>query len=323
MPNNTASASTQARLIARLGLSPQEAEALSVCLTQGQSARKACVLTPLAPEGYVPSCVQPPSQADPPWLGKKVMIARPEVSLDEGNAKGFYYSLDLSSVWETAPLAMLSSRPRRCLDMCAAPGGKSILAQTRVAPQLHVASEVHHERLGILRHNLARCGFSNLYTQNWYPAQWSTHAPGAFDLVLVDAPCSGQSLLAKGLSNPGCFHPSIIKGNAKRQRGILVHALTVLAPGGYLLYTTCTYAPEENEKTMAWVLKRYPQIEAVAVPTCEPFQVPSVAFPCYRLLPTQGWGAGGFSCLLRNRDHPLEHMPELPEDVLAWPIQSS
>lgn len=133
---------------------------------------------------------------------------------------GYYYPLDLSSVWETAPLAHLPFRPERCLDMCAAPGGKSILAQTRVSPQEHVSNEVNPKRLGILRHNLLRCGFTNLYTQRLRPDQWAELAPGCFDLILADAPCSGQSLLAKGIPNPGCFNSSVTGGNAKRQRGI-------------------------------------------------------------------------------------------------------
>nr|WP_270589145.1 hypothetical protein [Akkermansia muciniphila] len=122
---------------------------------------------------------------------------------------GYYYPLDLSSVWETAPLAHLPFRPERCLDMCAAPGGKSILAQTRVSPQEHVSNEVNPKRLGILRHNLLRCGFTNLYTQRLRPDQWAELAPGCFDLILADAPCSGQSLLAKGIPNPGCFNSSV------------------------------------------------------------------------------------------------------------------
>lgn len=71
-------------------------------------------------------------------------------------------------------------------------------------------------------------------------------------------------LLAKGIPNPGCFNPSVTGGNAKRQRGILAAALQCLAPGGYLLYTTCTYAPEENERNVLYLLKRCPDLRTAA-----------------------------------------------------------
>lgn len=205
--------------------------------------------------------------------------------------------------------------------MCAAPGGKSILAQTRTAPREHVSNEVHPKRLGILRHNLLRCGFTGVYTQRLRPDQWAELAPGCFDLILADAPCSGQSLLAKGIPNPGCFNPSVTGGNAKRQRGILLAALQCLAPGGYLLYTTCTYAPEENERNVLYLLKRCPDLRTAAVPELEPFRSALTQEACYRLMPFHGAGAGGFTCLLRREG---EHapLPPLPDELKAWPIHA-
>ena len=205
--------------------------------------------------------------------------------------------------------------------MCAAPGGKSILAQTRVSPQEHVSNEVNPKRLGILRHNLLRCGFTNLYTQRLRPDQWAELAPGCIDLILADAPCSGQSLLAKGIPNPGCFNSSVTGGNAKRQRGILLAALRCLAPGGFLLYTTCTYAPEENERNVLYLLKRHPDLHTVTVPELEHFRSSLTQEACYRLMPFHGAGAGGFTCLLRKEGgHPLPL--SLPDELKAWPIHA-
>lgn len=200
-------------------------------------------------------------------------------------------------------------------------GRKSILAQTRVSPQEHVSNEVHPKRLGILRHNLLRCGFTNLYTQRLRPDQWAELAPGCFDLILADAPCSGQSLLAKGIPNPGCFNSSVTGGNAKRQRGILLAALRCLAPGGFLLYTTCTYAPEENERNVLYLLKRHPDLHTVTVPELEHFRSSLTQEACYRLMPFHGAGAGGFTCLLRKEGgHPLPL--SLPDELKAWPIHA-
>ncbi|UQT46624.1 hypothetical protein M5E88_00945 [Akkermansia muciniphila] len=146
-------------------------------------------------------------------------------------------------------------------------------------------------------------------------------SPGCFDLILADAPCSGQSLLAKGIPNPGCFNSSVTGGNAKRQRGILLAALRCLAPGGFLLYTTCTYAPEENERNVLYLLKRHPDLHTVTVPELEHFRSSLTQEACYRLMPFHGAGAGGFTCLLRKEGgHPLPL--SLPDELKAWPIHA-
>lgn len=308
------------KLIAKLHLSPDEEARFLLALKEGKSARTALVITPNAPLGYSPPFAE--EQARAPWMPEGIFALSDEHAKPGSNPGydlGLYYPLDLSSVWETTPLSFIP-RPGRCLDMCAAPGGKTILAQARIKPELHIANEIHPGRLGILRHNLARCGYSDLYTQRLRPDQWAAGAPQSFDLILVDAPCSGQSLIAKGMTNPGCFHSSTVSGNSKRQKGILLSALTALAPGGHILYSTCTYSPEENEKPIAYLLKRNPFLETVEIPVLEPFRSNLSDFPSYRLHPGNGYGAGGFSCLLRDT-RPAEQLPDLSNDLLAWHVQ--
>ncbi len=120
------------------------------------------------------------------------------------------------------------------------------------------------------------------------------------DVVVVDAPCTGQSLLAKGETAPGCFHPVQINKNANRQRRILANAAQAVAPEGYLAYMTCAYSPEENEDTIAWLLARFPQFQPVIVPALHLFQSHLTDLPCYRMMPQDGLGAGAFTCLLRH-----------------------
>lgn len=312
------------KLTRKLGLSTEQEQDFLAAMQAGDRSRSALVITPRAPEGYIPPV---PADETPRAWSHPAVIALPdgEEEARPGSLpdyeRGFYYPLDLSSVWETAPLAHLPFRPERCLDMCAAPGGKSILAQARTAPREHIANEVHPRRLGILRHNLLRCGFMELYTQRLRPDQWEDLAPASFDLILADAPCSGQSLLAKGIPNPGCFNSSVTGGNAKRQRGILLAALQCLAPGGFLLYTTCTYAPEENERNVLYLLKRSPDLCTVSVPELEPFRSTLTEEACYRLMPFHSAGAGGFSCLLHKKGERAP-LPPLPDDLLAWPIHA-
>jgi len=233
-----------------------------------------------------------------------------------GGRGGGGYGLDLSSVWAMRPLASLWRPVRRLLDLCAAPGGKSVVASRWVAPGFHLANEVVAKRLGILRHNLARCGVA-AWTQRWRPERFAESAAGAFDLVLVDAPCSGQSLPARGIDNPGCFHPATVKGNAMRQRRILAAAARAVAPGGALLYSTCTFAVEENEKNMAWFGRRHPEFEA---PAWEPMGRWRVAAgPGWRLGPHEGLGAGAFSCLWRQRGE-VGELPPLEEELRRFPV---
>ena len=288
------------RLCARLGLDEAGTQSLLAAMRAGMSSRGAVVLTARAPEGYVPPFACENLGAD--WLPPRVYVPavgeKPTSYPDY--AEGFYYSLDLSSCWESACLSQVPP-PASSLDMCAAPGGKTMLMAARFGGQNHTANEVHPGRRGILRQNLQQCGYPEVEVTALRPDQWARNGK-TFDLLLVDAPCSGQSLLCKGIKNPGCLSSSMVNGNAKRQKGILLSAAQCVPPGGHIVYTTCTYDPEENEKVIAYILKRVPGWYAVEVPELECFRSALVPFPAYRLLPVHGAGAGGFCCLLRKEN---------------------
>lgn len=293
------------RLCRRLELDEPEARLLVQALRSGSSARRALVLTPRAEEGYEPPfpCVDTSPWG---WLPPRVYVPHEDgsvrpTSLPDYTEKAYYYALDLSSCWESTALSCVAT-PRRSLDLCAAPGGKTVLLAARYRCLCHTANEVNPSRRGILRQNLSLSGLEETTVTGLRPDQWAAEAASCFDLLLVDAPCSGQSLLARGIRNPGCLSASMINGNAKRQRGILLAATRVVAPGGSLLYTTCTYDPEENEKVIAYILKRVPGWRAVEVPSLTAFRSSLAPFPAYRLLPYMGLGAGGFCCLLRREE---------------------
>ena len=290
------------RLCCRLGLGAEETQQMVRALRAGASARRAIVLTPRAPEGYVPPfpCVDTSAWS---WLPPRVYVPEGDTvrptALPDYTEKSYYYALDLSSCWESAALSCVEA-PHRSLDLCAAPGGKTMLLAARYLPMCHTANEVNPSRRGILRQNLEQCGIPHTEVTGKRPDQWAAEASSAFDLLLADAPCSGQSLLARGVRNPGCLGASMINGNAKRQKGILLAAVGTVAPGGHLLYTTCTYDPDENEKVIAYILKRVPGWQAVEIPALAPFRSALADFPAYRLLPFAGLGAGGFCCLLQK-----------------------
>lgn len=292
----------ESRLCSRLRLTPAQSQELIAAMRAGESSRSAIVLSPKAPGDYVPP-FECRGQGDIPWLPPRVLVPAPGVkpSAYPDYAAGWYYVLDLSSCWESAALSSVPS-PSCSLDLCAAPGGKTMLMSARFLPgasHRHVANEVNAARRGILRQNLTQCGLEQIEVTGLRPDQWEK-STDRFDLILVDAPCSGQSLLAKGIKNPGCLGASMVNGNAKRQKGIMLAACHCVSPGGHILYSTCTYDPDENEKVMGYILRRVPGWDAVEVPLLKPYQSQLADFPAYRMLPEHGCGAGGFCCLLRN-----------------------
>ena len=313
------------RLARKLELTAEQERDFLDAMQAGNRSRSALVITPKAPEGYQPPL--PAKNTPQEWGGIPPFWSSRRERQKPNPAPCRITNAAITIRWISRPsgkrpLWRIFRFVRDAAWTCARRREeKSILAQTRVSPQEHVSNEVHPKRLGILRHNLLRCGFTNLYTQRLRPDQWAELAPGCFDLILVDAPCSGQSLLAKGIPNPGCFNSSVTGGNAKRQRGILLAALRCLAPGGFLLYTTCTYAPEENERNVLYLLKRHPDLHTVTVPELEHFRSSLTQEACYRLMPFHGAGAGGFTCLLRKEGgHPLPL--SLPDELKAWPIHA-
>lgn len=229
---------------------------------------------------------------------------------------GYYYCLDFSSVFAASTLLAISQPIPTVLDMCAAPGGKGIFSWRALQPELLISNEVIGKRLGMLISNLKRCQISPTAVTNIDPQIWSQHLPNTCDLVIVDAPCTGQSLLAKGDKALGCFHPTLINKNASRQKRIIANSAQVVAPQGYLAYMTCTYSIEENEQVCEWFLAKFPQFQPVRVPHLSCYQSHLTNIPCYRLLPQDGMGAGAFTALFQNQEAISQASFSKPRSVL-------
>jgi 16S rRNA C967 or C1407 C5-methylase (RsmB/RsmF family) len=138
------------------------------------------------------------------------------------------------------------------------------------------------------------------------------------DLVLVDAPCSGQSMFPLGKQYASAFHKNIIKKNSMRQRRILSESLRLVAPGGLLAYTTCTFSTEENEKNLQWLTEHNPEFSVQEITEYQEFRSGFSQLPCYRLFPWQGLGTGGFLAVLkRDADGELEPLDRSRLKV-AW-----
>jgi 16S rRNA C967 or C1407 C5-methylase (RsmB/RsmF family) len=214
--------------------------------------------------------------------------------------QGYFYCLDFSSVFAASVLLTINQPVPLVFDMCAAPGGKSVFAWKALKPDLLISNEVIGKRLGMLISNLKRCHIQPSCVVNRDSSIFVEMFAESSNLVLVDATCTGQSLLAKGEKAPGCFHHTAINKSANRQKRIIANSAQVVAPQGYLVYMTCTYSPEENEQVCEWLLARFPQFQAVEVSHLSKYQSHLTSIPCYRMFPQDGLGAGAFTVLFKN-----------------------
>ncbi len=238
----------------------------------------------------------------PTWLPEWIDVAKDgeRPGRTDNHERGDFYCLDLSSLFACAPLAYLPSRIPVVVDVCAAPGGKGIIARRYGQSDLLIGNEVIRKRTAQLISNYKRCLIDPAIVTSVDPKLLGELLCEKAQLVVVDAPCSGQSLVLKDLAAPGAFHPATIAMNERRQRRILAHARAITLSGGYLLYATCTFSPEENEENVAWFVKTFPEFSTVEVPALQRFQSTISSLHCYRLFPQHGMGAGAFCCLLKR-----------------------
>lgn len=155
----------------------------------------------------------------------------------------------------------------KVLDLCAAPGGKSTaLGDMLRGEGILVSNEIHPSRAKILSENIERMGISNALVLNETPEKISSLFPEFFDCVVVDAPCSGEGMFRKEEAALREWSLENVEMCAARQKDILREAVKCVAPGGRLIYSTCTFAPAEDEENIAWFLSEYPEFHLAIIP---------------------------------------------------------
>ncbi len=188
---------------------------------------------------------------------------------------GVYYIQEPSAM---APVPFLEVRPgEKVLDLCAAPGGKS--TQIGVALQgkgILVSNEIHPARAKILSENIERLGIRNAIVTNETPERLQNVFISYFDKILVDAPCSGEGMFRKNEDAKEEWSLENVELCGKRQDGILDCAAQMLRPGGRLVYSTCTFAPAENEGSIRRFLERHEDFRVVKVDVPEGFSAGKV-----------------------------------------------
>lgn len=190
------------------------------------------------------------------------------------------------------PVMILDPKPNeKILDMCAAPGSKTTqIAQIMKNTGLVVANEVSQKRIRALISNLARLGVMNTVISNEPGQKIGYLMPNQFDRVLVDAPCSLEGTFRNTPKALLDWKISKIKRLAQLQKGLINSAYKCLKTNGVLVYATCTFAPEENEAVVDYLLKKYPDV------TCEPIIVPNLKVRSA----IQKWGRIKFNSQIKN-----------------------
>ena len=201
-------------------------------------------------------------------------------------------------------VSVLAPQPGdRVLDLCAAPGGKSTqIAALMGGDGLLVANEPIPSRAQILSRNVERMGVRNAVVTSAYPQELAPHFMGFFDRILVDAPCSGEGMFRRQIEARGEWTENAPLGCADRQMEILEEAAKMLAPGGHMVYSTCTFNDTENEGVLARFLALHPEfsLEAFALPG-----LPAAEKGYLHLYPHEMRGEGHFvSLLVRSPDAP-------------------
>lgn len=248
-----------------------------------------------------------------PWSQEAYWLPeRPEFAFDPLWHAGAYYVQEAASMAIAFVKEHLPKHPMHALDLCAAPGGKStLLADLLPTGSTLLCNDPIYKRAVVLAENMVRCGFPETIVTSTSPAKLATSGL-LFDLILVDAPCSGEGMFRKSESARADWSPTTIKMCARRQQEILDEAWKMLRAGGRLLYSTCTFNKQENEENVALLIRKGANIVPLSVPSEWGFS-PSEDNLGYHCFPHRIAGEGFFFSLLQK---PFESKEELAKRVL-------
>jgi 16S rRNA C967 or C1407 C5-methylase (RsmB/RsmF family) len=194
-----------------------------------------------------------------PWCENGYYLnERPSFHLDPHWHGGAYYVQEASSMIIDAVVKQLTlpSDSRIWLDLCAAPGGKTgILAKHLGASDVLIANEVVPQRKSVLYENLVKGGYLNTFISG----EKTSHFPADFaDVILIDAPCAGEGMMRKEPEAIQQWSPGLVRSCSVLQKEIVSDAVKILKPGGWLIYSTCSYSPDENIDNVQSFLQRHP-----------------------------------------------------------------
>lgn len=235
---------------------------------------------------------------------------------EENLSRHPFYHAGLYYIQEPSAMSTASFLPvypgDKVLDLCAAPGGKSTeLGGKLMGEGLLVSNDISISRTKALLHNIEMAGISNVLVLSEEPSKLVPRFRGFFDKILVDAPCSGEGMFRKDPAMIREWSEEKVALYSKIQKEIIVEAANMLKPGGKLIYSTCTFAPDENEKTVEHLLRECKDMSLVELPMFEGFDTGHPEWgdtkseelkKCRRLWPHRVKGEGHFVALFEKRD---------------------
>lgn len=263
-----------------------------------------------------------------PWISNGYFY-----EAEDAPAKQPFYSAGLYYLQEPSamtPASRLKVQPgERVLDLCAAPGGKATeLGAALQGEGLLVANDINTARARALLRNLELFGISNSFVTNEPPHVLAERFPEFFHKIMVDAPCSGEGMFRK---NPAVVDSWQEKGPeyfSKLQREIIVQAADMLLPGGMMFYSTCTFSPLENEKTITHLLKERPDMEVIPMEDYEGFAEGLTSYRgevfdescklCRRIWPHKMSGEGHFMALLHKKSGTQQQVQQTVSQSSIW-----
>jgi len=251
-----------------------------------------------------------------PWSSYgRYLDTRPSFIADPLFHAGCYYVQEASSMFIEHILREHVSLDDdlRILDLCAAPGGKSTLIASLISKDsLLVSNEIIRSRVNVLSDNLTKWGILNSVVSNNDPKDFS-RLEGYFDVLVVDAPCSGSGMWRKDPGTVNEWSESNVQLCSQRQQRILADALPSLKKGGLLIYSTCSYSAEENEAVADWLSASF-AVSSLRVSTEQEWNIVETTSPehkCYgyRFYPHKVRGEGFFVSCFRKEEGSVEGPP--------------
>lgn len=240
-----------------------------------------------------------------PWCKTgRYLEQRPSFTFDPLFHAGSYYVQEASSMFVNHIISTLISEPSTVLDLCAAPGGKSTLAISAL-PQgsVLIANEIVRQRANILAENITKWGNPNTIVTNNCASDFQPLGP-IFDLIICDAPCSGEGMFRKDPQSIDEWSTANVAMCQERQREILSDIWQCLKPGGLLIYSTCTYNTLENEENAVWAAEQLgAELLSIDIPSewnVSGNKLSNSNFNVYRFFPHKTQGEGFFACIMRK-----------------------
>ena len=265
-----------------------------------------------------------------PWADHAVYLDhRPQFTLDPLFHQGCYYVQEASSMFLEQAVRKCVSGPVKVLDLCAAPGGKStLLASLLPEGSLLVCNEIQRGRAQILAENMTKWGRPGVIVTCNTPEQIGESSL-SFDIIVVDAPCSGEGMFRKDEGAVVDWNMQNVERCVERQRRIIEEVWPSLKPGGYMIYSTCTFNRHEDEDNVRWIMDRF-GADAIPLDVNPEWNIlgslTDDQLPVYHFMPHRTRGEGFFISLLHKPDgvfraiapKPFKCNPDVPASCRGW-----